>query len=176
MVWRTTSLGLRPPRRPHHRLGFMWDRTTPGWASPSISVSCFPAPAGDGERGMSDLVNCQNSCCARGEGALTECVAGEGRERARGMREGGGGGPLTNYQHGWPILIVSFDLVEWPGRNRDLATFRFRHRPILSLTLCVRVDAIRDRRNKSHRNMRYLLCRQPHPSFPACSSYEHTRG
>ena len=25
-----------------HRLGFMWSRTTPGWASPSISVSCFP--------------------------------------------------------------------------------------------------------------------------------------
>ena len=28
------------------------------------------------------LVNCQNSCCARGEGALTECEAGEGREWA----------------------------------------------------------------------------------------------
>ena len=23
-------------RRIHHRLGFVWSRTTPGWASPSI--------------------------------------------------------------------------------------------------------------------------------------------
>ena len=43
VVRRTTSLGLRSPRRlPSPSLGFMWDRTTPGWASPSISVSCFP--------------------------------------------------------------------------------------------------------------------------------------
>ena len=66
-------------RRIHHRLGFVWSRTTPGWASPSNFVSYLPCTI--------HLVNCQNSCCARGEGALTECVAGEGREWARG--EGG---------------------------------------------------------------------------------------
>ena len=35
LVWRTTSLGLRSHDASRHRLGFVWDRTTPGWASPS---------------------------------------------------------------------------------------------------------------------------------------------
>ena len=34
------------------------------------------------------LVNCQNSCCARGERALTECVAGAGTGRGQGMGAG----------------------------------------------------------------------------------------
>ena len=39
----TTSLGLRSPYdASHHRLGFVWGRTTPGWASPSIFISCLP--------------------------------------------------------------------------------------------------------------------------------------
>ena len=40
----TTSLGLRSPYdASRHRLGFVWSRTTPGWASPSIFVSySFP--------------------------------------------------------------------------------------------------------------------------------------
>ena len=84
----TTSLGMRPSYdASRHRLGFVWDRTTPGWASPSISVSFSPAH---------HLVNCQNSCCARGEGALTECVAGEGRAWAQG---GGWGGAQPCKKH-----------------------------------------------------------------------------
>ena len=39
------------------------------------------------------LVNCQNSCCARGEGALTECEAGEGREWAH-IQVGACGHPI----------------------------------------------------------------------------------
>ena len=57
-----------------------------GMGKPIVLIeSCaFLSPVRDSGEG----VNCQNSCCARGERARTECVAGEGREWARG-REGG---------------------------------------------------------------------------------------
>ena len=74
-------------RRIHHRLGFVWNRTTPGWGNPI--ESCF----------HSIWLIVRNSCCARGEGALTECVAGEGKER------GGGGSAVQKASINEHILL-----------------------------------------------------------------------
>ena len=93
------------------------------------SDSACPSPAGDsrgyvrragGRQSSFHLVNCQNSGCARGEGARTDCVAGEGREWARGRgSDGGGGGGVTDRatrvarsagSGGW---VEQFSLPQW---------------------------------------------------------------
>ena len=62
-------------------------------ASITVSDLCGVEPLRDGQ---AHQLIVKIPCCARGEGALTECVAGEGREWARGR--GGGAQPRKKHQ------------------------------------------------------------------------------